>query len=460
MKKLLILLASIGLLYSCAQEAPQTSSSGGTEQPAAQSDGPSISLAFSADVETIDVIDGELQNAQHQARAVQASTQPTNLTHPLTLSVDQQMGADGAAYTNATMFIYDATGVARLPIQLKVTNGGRKLSFAGDLKVTTPGADKTQFDRMVANKLAGAKMSLFLGLDGNDNFHNKGFHPIDNFGATPASLPDDFVILSSEDNELTWKNDGSSDGYAVVAGTDKIRFKMRGYMLFVRIRNNFPALVDQQRMEDGGAKPSPRPGIFLQLIVSPSLSAAYQMQVSRTAPYGFVASPAPTNEKYLRTTNLFSAGPSYTSGGQTLYRYLAATNTEQKAMPVNSKLDSNGDEIAVYEKSGSVRVNKPAFDRTRPANDETVFALYCPNPNDAGSISYIAPTTGTSHAAQSNDYYYNGNIGSQYKTRPYLITGNGSAITKSKSNVAGKAYFVILNVAIAGNSGGGGHVPA
>lgn len=204
MKKLLLLLAATFGLYSCNKESQEP------RPVTPERDGQSISLSFTGEVE------GDAP------RALSGTVDGS--------SSGKVVSFFGEGDVYGWVYVVDKYGeYAKEYKELEVSEGGRKLTYKGTVATT-------RTERPIDN--ATAKVSVYIGLDATGRFTNKGFKTIQD-ARTATSLGDNYVILKSENNELTY--DSSASGYQYKSTTPKLSFTMAGSIVLIRFKNEFKA---------------------------------------------------------------------------------------------------------------------------------------------------------------------------------------------------------------------------
>lgn len=204
MKKLLLLLAATVGLYSCNKESQEP------RPVTPERDGQSILLSFTGEVE------GDAP------RALSGTVDGS--------SSGKVVSFFGEGDVYGWVYVVDKYGeYAKEYKKLEVSESGRKLIYKGTVSTTrtTPAIDN-----------ATAKVSVYIGLDESGYFGNKGFKTIQD-ARTATSLGDNYVILKSENNGLTY--DSSASGYQYKSTTPKLSFTMAGSIVLIRFKNEFKA---------------------------------------------------------------------------------------------------------------------------------------------------------------------------------------------------------------------------
>ena len=122
-------------------------------------------------------------------------------------------------------------------------------------------------------------VSVIIGNDpGNLNFTNKGPYVIPSWDDN-VTLPGNFVMLKSEANPLWWRDNKNGKVHEIsTLKNTRMKLKMMGYLMMLRIRNTFPQYIT--KTEGGKRYRALRPPMFTYLDLSPTLSAAQEQQLS------------------------------------------------------------------------------------------------------------------------------------------------------------------------------------
>lgn len=207
---MLLLLVALTALYSCSKQGDEPRS----EQPS-QNEAP-ISLDFVAEVG-----DTELKGLEAQ---VNGTSTNGNFNGSL-------VTFRGQSSVMAWIYVVDKNGlVAKVRRPLEIKDNGRTLIYKGEVAPASKAVDR-----------ATAKLSVYIGLDANGLFANKGFKAIPEFGkATNSPIggsSEEFCILKSENNPLTFIP-AKRHWYQT---NGKLTFTMAGSLFFIRFRNDFLA---------------------------------------------------------------------------------------------------------------------------------------------------------------------------------------------------------------------------
>lgn len=208
MKKLLLLLVAVIGLSSCNKDSQEP------RPVVPEGEGQPISVSFTGEVE------------DDSPRALEGTVNGSPAGKLLSFR------GEGDVY--GWVYVIDKDGeFAKGYKKLKVSKDGRSLSYEGTVPTTRSGGGT------IDN--ATAKVSIYVGLNASGVFTNKGFKSIENVGhASGSSLGDDFAILKSENNALTYVSRSISGKYhEYKASNGKLRFSMAGSLILIRFRNEF-----------------------------------------------------------------------------------------------------------------------------------------------------------------------------------------------------------------------------
>ena len=290
MKKLFVLLAVAGIFASCSKETPVVPTgpkAQNQEAPITLSDGGAdgeegIRLSLRLDVEDFEEVAGGF-DATQQARAVFPTINTGAADKKL---IDLRAYADGVGgspdHLTGMIYIYDRTEGVCVPFNapFRVYNDGKSIGYDG----LVSGFDKSPtykkyFDKMVGRYMQNCYVSVIIGNDpGNLNFTNKGPYVIPSWDDN-VTLPGNFVMLKSEANPLWWRDNKNGKVHEIsTLKNTRMKLKMMGYLMMLRIRNTFPQYIT--KTEGGKRYRALRPPMFTYLDLSPTLSAAQEQQLS------------------------------------------------------------------------------------------------------------------------------------------------------------------------------------
>ena len=442
MKKLFVLLAVAGIFASCSKETPVVPTgpkAQDQEAPITLSDGGAdgeegIRLSLRLDVEDFEEVAGGF-DATQQARAVFPSIN-TGAAEKKLIDLRAYVdgpGAFGGAEDRLTgmIYIYDGKKDRYVPFNapFRVYNDGKSIGYDG----LVSGFDnsptyKEYFDEMVGRHMRDCYVSVIIGNNpGGLNFTNKGPHVISSWDDN-VTLPGNFVMLKSEANPIGWRTNKNGKVHEISTKNNvRMKLKMMGYLMMLRIHNTFPKYVTRINpatnapyTDARGPKGyrALRPGMYTYLDVSPTLSVAqYQQLFFDKKTQKFYMEPG-----YVNETNFNGRHKEVNIGQRDRYRFMEYKTILQ--VPVSTT---------------------PAGEL--PAKGDMVIAMYFPQVDDFGSV-------GIRRAAQ---FFYDGSAyslapGSGYQTLGTIAdkfekfkpaVGSTTSYRKALDN---KVYYPVFEV--------------
>lgn len=414
MKKLFLMFAAIGALASCSKETPIVTVPQENAPVTLDSDPSkgSIRLSFTANVDAFQQIAGGF-DADQQAKAI-VPTIDTKAANNKFVSLRAEADEAGKTSVASTLIIYEkgTNNVVTLFAPLEVAKDGKSLSFGRNIDAFTVSAptEKAKLDAMVAKNMQDCYISVMVGNDeGKTSFSNKGVHVIDSWD-DDVKLPSNFVLLKNEGTPLELK-----DGSIVVKDSKAITLKMQGYLMMLRF-HNYSTI-------NGIENSSIYQNYPLDLIIGPALSLVQNLKYSFNSTDGKISfSPSPTNEwAYEFNTEKFTtSGREITVEGKKSYEYLTP-----KDLVIKVKASS--------EPTASIL----------PKKGDQVIALYFPQPDDYGAISFLkARPKGKIQGPPAHDPYqptYQKRLLKKHKP-----SGLESAAKWEKS-LENKVYYPVIN---------------
>ncbi|MFC2566340.1 MAG: hypothetical protein ACFNT7_05850 [Porphyromonas pasteri] len=425
MKKLFMLLAVAGIFASCSKETPVVSTgpkAQDQEAPVTLSDGGAdgeegIRLSLRLDVENFEEVAGGF-DATQQARAV--------IPHINTGAADKKL-IDLRAYVDGVgpakdrfmgmIYIYDRKENKHIPFNapFRVYNDGKSIGYDGLVSGFDANGDyKKYFAAMVKRKMQDCYVSVIIGNDPwSLNFTNKGPHIISSWD-DGVTLPGNFVMLKSEANPLWWRDNKNGKVHEIsTLNNTRMKLRMMGYLMMLRIRNTFPQYVE--RTNRGKRERALRPPMWTYLDLSPTLSAAQEQQLSYDNNSGtrFYMAPKVVDETHF--TGMHKWGGKYA-----FMRY-----KQFVMVPVSTT---------------------PAGEL--PAKGDYVVAMYFPQADDYGSVGI----------RQAYPFFYDGSVHSLAPGSGYQTLGNfNDKLVKSKPSdknprisyqkaLNNKVYYPIIEI--------------
>lgn len=434
MRKLVILVAAVGLLASCSKETPVAPA---TPKVQEQQEAPvtltgeeagegQIRLSLTMELDNFEQIAGGFDDSQ-EPRAVK----PTINTGGGNKLVNLRAYADPKSdRIKGMLYVYDAITKKTVAFNapFRIYNDGKSIGYDGLVSGFVDGSDyKKNFEEMVAKKMSNCYVTAIIGNNpGSLNFTNKGPFVINNWDDN-VTLPDNFVMLKSESNPIGWRtNKGGKVHEITVQNNGRMKLRMMGYLMMLRIHNGFPQYVTRMNPTsptqnipiyvDGGKRyRMKRPPLVVHLELNPTLSAAQDQQLTFVLEKGegrMIMKPGAINESYFEGK--------YRDGGT--YRFM---RTRQ---PIE------------------IPVGRPAPGAV-PAKGDVVVAMYFPQADDFGAIGYYNyPNFYDGSAFTLNDpqgVYYT--IKANNKLEKYKPSRFGSTTTHSKS-LENKVYYPVIMV--------------
>lgn len=446
MKKLIVLLAAVGLFASCSKEepiAPATQNSQGQEAPVqltGQEAGEGqIRLSLEMEVDNFDQIAGGFEEGQ-KARAVipQVNTAGANgqlidLRAYVDEKSDRLMGM---------LYVYDTeTGdYVAFNAPFRVYNDGKAIGYDGLVSGFTPGSESRKaFDRMVAKEMRSCYVTAVIGNDpGSLTFTNKGPHVIQSWD-DKVQLPANFVMLKSQANPLAWsKTKGGKVHEISLPNNGRMKLSMIGYLMMLRVQNEFPQYVVRLNATHNATNLAPyrdangklnrveRPPFMASLDLSTTLSAARDPKLAFQPDRGGI---------------LVQQG---------------STETRHFRKKSRNVIDPNRLEEYSYMQFANI-VNIPvarAQAGDLPAKGDVVVAMYFPQANDYGTIGidmagpycYDRSVFSRTPDAGAPRYYGLKTTNAPRnlrKVRPSKQTGSTDAYSKSLEN---RVYYPVIRL--------------
>lgn len=414
MKKILMTLAAVGLLFSCSKEKaepqlePSTQGAAGIAAVDPNAPG-AIRLSLDAEVAPFEVAQESYSVEEEEAQAargtridVKGPDVNTAITYRIT------PGADGMV--PVLVFLHDDVGSVQVNgAKGTVTKDGKGLHVKlGALVDPKNPSSNSVLKRIVDGKAKNPKLSILVGQDDdNQNFTNKGPQLITYEAGKTKTLPDNFILMKATGIPL--KYDASTKELSVPEGTS-ISLTMQGYLIGARFNNIFPQTMcrygwlrlakDPQPLdangEDGYASPKyaeqvKRPPIGIVFRID-NLSATYKAKIAfQSSANRFDIGEDLLNAGYtdpnilnkrqlvagLAPSNVVGTGGGFTNSGSDIEHgfrerenFLDATNIGEFSIPVRPK--------------NTITAN-------RFVEGEQFVVVYCPNPGDVGSIGFKSP---------------------------------------------------------------------
>lgn len=436
MRKLVILVAAVGLLASCSKETPVAPA---TPKVQEQQEAPvtltgeeagegQIRLSLTMELDNFEQIAGGFDDSQ-EPRAVKPTINTGAAGNKL---VNLRAYADpGSDRIKGMLYVYDAITKKTVAFNapFRIYNDGKSIGYDGLVSGFTPGSTYEQnFKEMAAKKMSNCYVTAIIGNNpGSLNFSNKGPFVINNWDDN-VTLPDNFVMLKSESNPIGWRNDKGGKVHEItVKNNGRMKLRMMGYLMMLRIHNGFPQYVTRMKPTqptqnipiyvDGAGKRyrMKRPPLVVHLELNPTLSAAQDQQLTFVLDKGegrMIMTPGAINETYFEGK--------YRDGST--YRFM---RTKQAI---------------------EIPVGRPAPGAV-PAKGDVVVAMYFPQADDFGAIGYYNyPNFYDGSAFTLNDpqgLYYTIKANNKLEKSKPSRFGSTTPYSKSLEN---KVYYPVIMV--------------
>lgn len=442
MRKLVILVAAVGLFASCSKETPIAPA---TPKVQEQQEAPvtltgeeagegQIRLSLTMELDNFEQVAGGFDAAQ-EPRAVVPGINTGAANNKL---IDLRAYADaGSDRINGMLYVYDAKTkdcVVAFNAPFRISKDGKSIGYDGLVSGFVDGSNyKKNFEKMVAKHMRDCYVTAIIGNDpGNLNFTNKGPYIINNWDDN-VKLPDNFVMLKSEANPIGWRNNlGGKVHEITVKNNGRMKLRMMGYLMMLRLHNGFPQYVTRMNPTayvqnipvyvDGNGKRyrTQRPPLMAFIDLSPTLSAAQDQQLSFDPQGGkMYMDPKKVNE-----THFNGKFKDVVIGQPDRYRYMQ------------------------YKQYVSVPVGRPAPGIV-PAKGDVVVAMYFPQVDDYGAVGYqlagpyfydgsgftLDPATGQYFEVKSGNDKLE-------KSKPINV-GSNNSYRKSRDNVV---YYPVIYI--------------
>lgn len=440
MRKLVILVAAVGLFASCSKEtpiAPATPKVQEQEAPVTltgeEAGEGQIRLSLTMELDNFEQIAGGFDAAQ-EPRAVKPTINTGAADNKL---VNLRAYADpGSDRITGMLYVYDdiTKDIVAFNAPFRISNDGKSIGYDGLVSGFTPGSNyEKNFKKMVAKKMSNCYVTAIIGNDpGSLNFTNKGPHIINNWDDN-VKLPDNFVMLKSEANPIGWRDNKAGKVHEItVKNNGRMKLRMMGYLMMLRLHNGFPQYVTRMNPTayvqnipvyvDGNGKRyrTQRPPLMAFIDLSPTLSAAQDQQLSFDPQGGkMYMDPKKVNETHFNGKH-----KDVVIGQPDRYRYMQ------------------------YKQYVSVPVGRPTPGIV-PAKGDVVVAMYFPQVDDYGAVGYqlagpyfydgsgftLDPATGQYFEVKSGNDKLE-------KSKPINV-GSNNSYRKSRDNVV---YYPVIYI--------------
>lgn len=425
----------MGLLASCSKETPVAPA---TPKVQEQQEAPvtltgeeagegQIRLSLTMELDDFESVAGGF-DATQEPRAVK----PTINTGGGNKLVNLRAYADPKSdRIMGMLYVYDAITKKTVAFNapFRIYNDGKSIGYDGLVSGFVAGSTYEQnFKEMAAKKMSNCYVTAIIGNNpGSLNFSNKGPFVINNWDDN-VTLPDNFVMLKSESNPIGWRNDKGGKVHEItVKNNGRMKLRMMGYLMMLRIHNGFPQYVTRMKPTqptqnipiyvDGAGKRyrMQRPPLVVHLELNPTLSAAQDQQLTFVLDKGegrMIMTPGAINETYFEGK--------YRDGST--YRFMRTKQSIQ------------------------LPVGRPAPGAV-PAKGDVVVAMYFPQADDFGAIGYYNyPNFYDGSAFTLNDpqgQYYTIKANNKLEKSKPSRFGSTTPYSKSLEN---KVYYPVIMV--------------
>ena len=399
------------------QEAPITLSDGGADGEEG------IRLSLRLDVENYEEVAGGF-DATQQARAVFPTINTGAADKKL---IDLRAYVDGVGTAKdrlmGMIYIFDRDSNWHIPFNapFRVYNDGKSIGYDGLVSgFDANGNYKKYFASMVNRRMKNCYVSVIIGNDpGGLNFTNKGPHVISSWN-DGVTLPKNFVMLRSEVNPIGWRKNKNGKVHEISTKNNvRMKLRMMGYLMMLRIRNTFPQYIT--KTVKGQRYRAPRPPMWTRLDLSPTLSAAQEQQLTYDNNSGtrFYMAPKVVDEIHFEGKN---KKKSYI--GQ-LAKYGYMEYRQRLMVPVSTT------------PRGEL-----------PAKGDYVVAMYFPQADDHGSVGIRAAAThfydGSVHSLDPTSGMYQ-TLG-DFNNKLVKSQPSGDPRTKFKKARNNKVYYPVIEI--------------
>lgn len=425
----------MGLLASCSKETPVAPA---TPKVQEQQEAPvtltgeeagegQIRLSLTMELDDFESVAGGF-DATQEPRAVK----PTINTGGGNKLVNLRAYADPKSdRIMGMLYVYDAITKKTVAFNapFRIYNDGKSIGYDGLVSGFVAGSTyEKNFKEMAAKKMSNCYVTAIIGNNpGSLNFSNKGPFVINNWDDN-VTLPDNFVMLKSESNPIGWRNDKGGKVHEItVKNNGRMKLRMMGYLMMLRIHNGFPQYVTRMKPTqptqnipiyvDGAGKRyrMQRPPLVVHLELNPTLSAAQDQQLTFVLDKGegrMIMTPGAINETYFEGK--------YRDGST--YRFMRTKQSIQ------------------------LPVGRPAPGAV-PAKGDVVVAMYFPQADDFGAIGYYNyPNFYDGSAFTLNDpqgVYYTIKANNKLEKSKPSRFGSTTVYSKSLEN---KVYYPVIMV--------------
>lgn len=405
MKKILMTLAAVGLLFSCSKEnaepqlQPSTQDAAGIAAVDPNTPG-AIRLSLDAEVAPFEVAQESYAEEQEgqAARGTRIDVGGPDVTKAITYRITP--GADGKVPVVA--FVYDNAGSVQVNgAKGEVTKDGKGLNIKFGTLLDPKVASSNSVLKRIANGTAkNPRLSILIGQDDdNQYFTNKGPQLVTYEAGKTKTLPDNFILMKATGIPL--KYDAKTNLLSVANGA-KISLTMQGYIIGARFHNAYPPEMLHFRWDNARKSPQPvvAPGMpkvdrYAREVPRPPIGIVFRID-HLSATYKARIALDPMNDRFdiggdlldpnqedatimTKRTTIPGLAPSNIS----LPRRPAATDVEKGWREHEHFLDATN--------IGEFFVPVRPLEADKFAEKEQFVVVYCPNPGDMGSVAYKSP---------------------------------------------------------------------
>lgn len=418
MKKLVTMLAVIGVLASCSKETPVVPAGQQGQNELELTQGPLVDLrdsdpnakgvryTFGAEVEPLEIASEGFDGSETQkteARAIQTIFGEGNREGSQAKFIRYRLDTKFSSVT-VQGFIYEGLSMARFLANAEVSPNGTGLSFSvseDKVKANAGLAKLVERTKVPGNQV---KLALIVNFnkskttaDAEENrFDNKGAYLVNYKQGKAIELPENFVVLKSLANPLEWSN-----GKLQVKSGHTMKLTTQGYVLAIRFRNHTQSTVFKHTWSNPAQEPflsdmngNPvagkdavtvkRPDLRLQLRVT-GLSSNYAVrfyfdaknQRFSTGPILNVGGNGITQTREFTTPGFTKIGEF--SGQPEFQVTFQNTNDSIFRVPVESD-----------RTTGQTEPPKATINKSPLREGEPIALIYCPMSEDQGYIWFRA----------------------------------------------------------------------
>nr|WP_311176304.1 hypothetical protein [uncultured Porphyromonas sp.] len=459
MKKFYMALAAIGLLASCSKEnvepQPKQQEQANTVIDAVDPNTPgALRLSLTADVAPFEAAQESFSDEGGQtARGTELVVGGPEINKVVTYKITP--GAGGKV--PALLYLYDDKGGTFVNTSATVIRDGKGVNLSLGMLLDPTVPKNATLKRLAEKNMKDTKLSFIIGHDpapksGNDFvFTNKGIKKITYEEGKTQTLDNNYLLLKATGLPLTY--DAANKQISVANGT-KVSLSMQGYLIGVRFRNRFPATMlkhrwtkstgDIEMVDNNGnvttdpkqAKVVSRPPLGVVFRIE-NLSATYQTSITHN-----------------NTLNKFEIGKDLANVGHKDANILNKRTLTAGLERSMVRLPYQGGNDMEHGNRGNenfldvtnigeffVEIGSAPDDKKLSPGEQFIL-VYCPNPEDDGSIGYKSPMK-----LFYDDSPFSTTLGANGR-RAFQSLANKSNAFKKKSTLApdNKFHFVTFTM--------------